>query len=136
MRTQALRVALVVTALSGTAVAQSNPYAPDPTAPPVRADEARGWEREPTESKSVIGSVGRGIGAGAGFVLDVLSAPLRGALWLEDHHRVFTRTRDAFYNNLLARIARELNMSEDQMLVFFEAEDTGGPVRRNIWDIP
>lgn len=45
-------------------------------------------------------------------------------------------TRDPFWNDRIARWAREYNMSEDDMLVMFEAEETGRPVRRNIWDVP
>lgn len=45
-------------------------------------------------------------------------------------------TCDAFWNDRIGRWARQLNMSEDDLLIYVEAEGTGRPVRRNIWDIP
>jgi outer membrane protein assembly factor BamA len=64
----------------------------------VRPEDARGWEHPPEESSGVVGTVVRGLGNGAGFLVDVVTWPFRAGIRLEDKYRAFSRARNFLYN--------------------------------------
>ena len=72
----------------------------DPAAPVTVAGEARGYELEPRASRpNLAAQVVSLVGAGLGYVAEVVFLPLRGAVYLESRYKVASKAKGLFYND-------------------------------------
>ena len=81
-------------------VNESAPAAAPAPRTPVKADEARGFERAPEPSRVLVfPAIGRVLGAGVGGLVYGLTYPFRGAYTLEARYGVASKVKSVFYND-------------------------------------